>query len=59
MANVFSEFTRTRPLSQYQTPTYDMSGRVEGYFQAISATPEFCNKSFEELRWEDYQVRIC
>lgn len=33
-------------------------GRRErpGHYQSISAMPEYCNKSFEELRWEDYQV---
>ena len=27
-----------------------------GHCQSIFAMPEYCHKSFEELRWEDYQV---
>ena len=35
------------------------NGKSDGsYFFSISAMPEYSGKSFEELRWEDYQVGV-
>lgn len=48
----------TRAVQWRRTVSTDTSGgKNDGYYQSISAMPEYTGKSFEELRWEDYQVR--
>ena len=34
------------------------SGKSDGNYLSIVAMPEYASKSFEELRWEDYQVGL-
>lgn len=49
----------TRAVQWRRTVSTDTSGgKNDGYYQSISAMPEYTGKSFEELRWEDYQVGV-
>ena len=47
----------TRSVPWRKTPASDStSGKSDGNYLSIVAMPEYAGKSFEELRWEDYQV---
>ena len=47
----------SRNVAWRKTPSQETSGgKNDGSYLSISAMPEYAGKSFEELRWEDYQV---
>ena len=47
----------TRSVPWRKTTAADStSGKSDGQYFSIVAMPEYAGKSFEELRWEDYQV---
>ncbi|KAL3138125.1 hypothetical protein ABBQ38_005353 [Trebouxia sp. C0009 RCD-2024] len=47
----------TRSVQFRKTPASDStSGKSDGNYLSIVAMPEYANKSFEELRWEDYEA---
>lgn len=47
----------TRSVPWRKTAASDStSGKSDGNYLSIVAMPEYAGKSFEELRWEDYQV---
>lgn len=47
----------TRSVAWRKTAASDStSGKSDGNYLSIVAMPEYAGKSFEELRWEDYQV---
>ena len=47
----------TRAVPFRKTPSSDSgTGKSDGHYLSITAMPEYASKSFEELRWEDYQV---
>ena len=49
----------TRSVAWRKTAASDSSsGKSDGNYLSIVAMPEYASKSFEELRWEDYQVCI-
>jgi hypothetical protein len=51
--------TRTIPFQRVQEVDGSSStgSKTPVYLQSISAMQPYSNKSFEELRWEDYQVK--
>jgi hypothetical protein len=53
--------TRTIPFQRVQEVDGSSStgSKTPVYLQSISAMQPYANKSFEELRWEDYQVWTC
>ena len=51
--------TGTRSVPWRKTAASDStSGKSDGNYFSIVAMPEYASKSFEELRWEDYQVGL-
>ena len=47
----------TRSVLWKKTSARDASsGKPDGQYLSIVAMPQYAGKSFEELRWEDYQV---
>jgi hypothetical protein len=59
---VFGQQQGTRAVPYSKTQEYDTSSSSTGakstvFYNSIVAMPQYSNKSPDELRWEDYQVR--
>ena len=51
--------TRTVPWRKTAAASDSAGSKSDGNYFSITAMQEYSSKSFEELRWEDYQVVPC